>query len=186
MDDFLERLDALNFFESFDARVRDEYAEHIRTTLAKGLAGPNAETFEVFPGLALVVTSLKMDLDSVESDIEELSESSFDMFDVHDIQVVGSPDHPTLEFILAGKQEAYTGDVHDFPFRSFEFAGSRWGRINSGIRPHAIVHPSDEPRYHVVYCTHSALERIGDEKLIPKELDDLRAASLMAWVEEPW
>ena len=183
MTDLFERLNEIKFFAGFTPQVKREYLAYIREEYGRQLDGPNAEYFRAYPGLALVAAKLEMVWDSVETDVEELSECSFGMFNAQEIQVVGNNENPTLEFDLDGTTERFTNDIATFAFRCFDFVASRFGRANDLVRPHSIYYPSDYPLYYVVFCTPDALDRLGESSLIPSHRDEVQNQSFMDWVD---
>lgn len=120
-----------------------------------------------------------MIVDDVELDVEDLAEASFGLFDAHEFQVVGEIESPTLEFRLGDEQHRFTDDVATFPMRWFDFVASRMGRHCQLVRPHAILHPSPSPTYHVIFCRPKALKRLEGSGLIPLAWDELESSSFM-------
>lgn len=183
VDSFLSKLESIDFFDGFPDTSKREYIQLIRSNLEEQLQGPNAEYFRAYPGLSLVVTDVELIIESVEVDIESLADNSFGLFDPTEIQVVGDINHPTLEFDLEGNKESFSDDASTFILRCFDFAASRFGRVANLVRPHGMVHPSNQPLMYVLLCRPQAFKRLEASAMIPVSHDEIEAHSFMDWVD---
>lgn len=181
--ELLAKLAEINFFEKFKAESEQKYVEFVTEKHDESTQGDNAPYFKRYPGLSLVPISMDLRINWLETDVENLAENSFGMFEAYEIQIVGEEDYPTFEFTIDTKVYTTSGDAKGFPNQAIDFVFDRFAKINDGVKPHEIVHPTSEKSRPIVFCTPDAFKRLQDADLVPADRESVKSQGLPEWVD---
>ena len=176
---FFKRLEKARYFEGYTQAAIDEAVPAIQKELAAGMAGPNREAFERFPGLSLVVADVDMEMmgeDDLKLVLRQLGKASFGMFAPRSIKVNRAPNGEPcgLTFQLNGTSRTMVVDYDSWiPGEFFEEVAKLTKQECSGLEFQGIEYPDSGQSGFFVWCTPRALRSLERAKLVPSQAHPL-------------
>jgi hypothetical protein len=191
VENLLTRLQKLRYFEGYSDTALAKATRGIRTRYAAGLAGPWKAEFERFPGLALVVTDVDMELDSPEDlrlVLRQFASDSCGMFAPKSIRArrVDGDGRYQLQFTVNGDPADLSCDAAGWlPEEFLEGLRTVTKKNCSGLVFQDVEYPDPGQSGYFLWCTPRARKAVARAGLIPSDQNPLNAQASSSPTRKP-
>jgi hypothetical protein len=173
LEEFLQRLQKVRYFEGYAEAASSKALRAIRKNYAAGITGAQRADFERFPGLALVVTDVDLEMtgqDDLKDIVRQFGAASYGLFRPRAIKIRRKEGETRYRLQFSVNDTAYDLPFEDdswIPNDFFETLEKVTKKECSGLAFQAVEYPDPGQSGFFVLCTPRALKAIERAGLIP-------------------